>query len=556
VLPIGPCPPERRGNGETEIGMGTAFFPDVPRNVLLRHGARTLDPVAGVVTLNGADPRPTVYRTATLIGPPGLDHGTDQAIVGDALRTVGLRLDPYGTQQLRGTGSGTSDSPAVGHDLFSYTLQAASVGTVPDAWIALQALRAPGSARVGTLGAQTQLDHLMFGATVVLDGAPGPIQGVGGNGPFASYTNRYGSRPIPVSLLAPPPDRGAPVAVGDPVRRPVVAVLDSGVGPHHWWGRPWAESITGADPFLFVAGDIQGRIRKLQESGQRPVFDDARDGPYTAQPLIGELEPFVGHGTFIAGIVRQVAPRARVLAVRVMHTDGIVHEADLVCALDGILGRVVEAQENNRPELMVDVVSLSMGYFDEDDAVDAESSAIARVIEDLAARGVPVIAAAGNQGTDRPFFPAAMSVLPGTGLRVAGVGALNPPGTRALFSNDGAWVTRWRHGSGIVSAMPTDLQGSRSSDLQPQRDTALMPPRESFDCDDFRSGFGLWNGSSFATPIVAAQYLNELITEAQREPGGPGLLLSRSDTGQERTVRRATAALRRLAVLDPPYVHQ
>ena len=91
-----------------------------------------------------------------------------------------------------------------------------------------------------------------------------------------------------------------------------------------------------------------------------------------ADPLVGELNTDTGHGTFIAGIVRQVAPDARVLAMRIMHGDGVVYERDLLCAL-GLAGRARRGGRGRRPAGMVDVVSLSLGYFDES-AADAPTA--------------------------------------------------------------------------------------------------------------------------------------------------------------------------------------
>ena len=43
--------------------------------------------------------------------------------------------------------------------------------------------------------------------------------------------------------------------------------------------------------------------------------------------------PYTGHGSFIAGLIRQVVPDATVLSIRIMHGDGIVYEGDLLYAL-------------------------------------------------------------------------------------------------------------------------------------------------------------------------------------------------------------------------------
>ena len=107
--------------------------------------------------------------------------------------------------------------------------------------------------------------------------------------------------------------------------------------------------------------------------------------PVTANPLVGELDVATGHGTYIAGIVRQVVPEATVLSIRIMHSDDVVYEGDLVAALRQLALRVQQAQdpENPRPDLMVDVVSLSLGYFCESPPDVAYTSTLKAAIDDL-----------------------------------------------------------------------------------------------------------------------------------------------------------------------------
>ena len=127
-----------------------------------------------------------------------------------------------------------------------------------------------------------------------------------------------------------------------------------------------------ADSFVEVDHDIQAAIRAESQQARghrattpRQVIGDAWDTPVTADPLIGEFNPALGHSTFIAGIVRQVAPDARVLAIRIMHSDDVVYEGDLLCALAPAGQPDRSCAEEGDPAGMVDVVSLSLGYFSE-----------------------------------------------------------------------------------------------------------------------------------------------------------------------------------------------
>ena len=100
----------------------------------------------------------------------------------------------------------------------------------------------------------------------------------------------------------------------------------------------------------------------------RPATTDAQGGetePNLVDPLEGLIDPFFGHGTFIAGIIRQTCPDARLLSVKIMDNDGIVEEADLINAIGFIHQRQQKAREDGPDKDLVDILSLSLGYYHE-----------------------------------------------------------------------------------------------------------------------------------------------------------------------------------------------
>jgi subtilisin family serine protease len=288
------------------------------------------------------------------------------------------------------------------------------------------------------------------------------------------------------------------------------------------------------DQFVTVAPDIQAEIEKNHLVAASPptrIIDGYQDDPKTSEPLVGELEDAYGHGTFIAGIIRQAAPRARVLAIRAVHSDKIGYSGDALTAMQMILDRVIDAQENNCTEKMVDVVSFSAGYYDEWELAPL----FVEAVDGLLARGVVVVAAAGNEATDRLFFPAALAgrTTPTAGPQVIGVGALNPDGTKALFSNENGCVTAWGSGVNVVSTFPPETDGSET----PERAVPGLG-RYSLDPDNFAGEYAVWSGTSFATPLVAAEVANRLLRIGEKRVK---LAISRVD--RETTVKRARAAL-------------
>ncbi len=136
---------------------------------------------------------------------------------------------------------------------------------------------------------------------------------------------------------------------------------------------------------------------------------------------------------------------------------------------------------------------------------------------------------AGNEATDRPTFPAALWNWEGSDFVVdepadaaphVAVGALNPNGSVALFSNIGAWVHTYAPGAAVLSTSPPFNGGVQAG----TRSDRLGMRRETIDPDDFTGGFALWSGTSFAAPYVAGRLAQSLVDDARRipRPGGIG----------------------------------
>ena len=249
----------------------------------------------------------------------------------------------------------------------------------------------------------------------------------------------------PATLPAP---ASAPSAPGTGSDTPaVVAVLDTGITTTH----PWFPADSW-DPM-----------------SDAPVEEELDvDGIYG-------LDAQAGHGTFIAGIIRREAPGATLLVDRLLSSDGVCSELQLVRALDRVRQAALRQGLDH-----IDVLNLSLGTFT---ANDHPSHHVSAALRRLGNQTV-VVAAAGNNQDDRPFYPAA-------GDNVVAVGALAADGSaRAHFSNYGAWVDACAVGEDVTSSFVTwDGELPATNDIDP----------------DCFHGFASWSGTSFATPAVAGR---------------------------------------------------
>jgi subtilisin family serine protease len=249
---------------------------------------------------------------------------------------------------------------------------------------------------------------------------------------------------------------GSPWLPGN--RPPVIALLDTGVRQH-----PWLPA-DGATPFI---------LHSEAYGWQSPLPDDDAAEDYNSH---------WGHATFICGLIRLTAPGAQVLSMRVMDSNGKVSEGNAASALKWLV---------DHPGVEVDIVLMAFGR--QEDPANRDLDEFRTPVSELAGRGVRVIASAGNDGTERPVYPAAFAIEPGLSRSVVSVGALATPVERARYSNFGPWVTQWQNGTNIISIMP--LTTKSSDDPVPGFDPAVAPARG--------NGYAWWSGTSFAAAIAA-----------------------------------------------------
>jgi hypothetical protein len=111
-------------------------------------------------------------------------------------------------------------------------------------------------------------------------------------------------------------------------------------------------------------------------------------------------------------------------------------------------------------------------------------------------KGGAVVAAAGNAGKPRPFWPAAFKQVVGVGAVVQRKGGI---WGRPQWSNYGYWVDAVARGANVASTYAPD-----------NTTKYVEPPDPTVQKRTF-NGWARWDGTSFSTPVVAA-YLARLIT--------------------------------------------
>ena len=239
------------------------------------------------------------------------------------------------------------------------------------------------------------------------------------------------------------PLRTTDAADGEGVK---IAVLDTGMFEHEW--------LSG--------------VQHAPNSAD--TWDVERDG-------YGDAES--GHGTFIAGLIRQVAPATSIYAAKVLDSHGVGDDFNVALAMAQLPADI-------------DIVNLSLGGYTDN---DTPPIAITQAIQVFGGQSRVVVAAAGNQGTTRPFWPAAFEPVFAVGAVEQDAGKWS----RADYSNFGPWVDAIARGSNLQSTF-----ARAKTKVAQGLTTSPTDPVIGFD------GWASWDGTSFSTPIAAAMIARTL----------------------------------------------
>jgi hypothetical protein len=259
-----------------------------------------------------------------------------------------------------------------------------------------------------------------------------------------------------------------------------------------------------AGPYPAVCRDGGARVR-IYQADTGLVAGAAETFPWLAgvqgdtdpRESNGTILPYGGHGTFVAGVLRCVAPETQVHVANIFDIAGSARESDAANRLKAAFGFGFEilhitasclTRKNIPPQALEAFLELLRPY-----------------------KGVLCVAEAGNNYTRRPAWPGAFP-------DVLSVGALATDWRhRADFSNYGNWVDVYAPGEKLINAIGS---GTYTYQIPPETGQVTF------------TGLAQWSGTSFSAPIVTGLIAARMARcgESAREAAAVLLAKARSQT--------------------------
>ncbi len=228
----------------------------------------------------------------------------------------------------------------------------------------------------------------------------------------------------------------------------IVAVIDTGVDINHpvlssvlLPGYDFTRNQPGASEWLDVSGMQNGYVdtnTQNQQPGYVQQSTAAVLDQSTAAVLDGGPYSAFGHGTMTSGLVHLVAPQAKILPLKAFSSNGVGYLSNIVAALY----YAVQHRAN--------VINMS---FD----LASSSPSLTQAAAYANKAGVVLVAAAGNESTSAPVYPAALNNY------VVGIASTTNWDSRSSFSNYGVtdvWIAA--PGENIISTFPGGTYASAS----------------------------------------------------------------------------------------------
>ena len=254
------------------------------------------------------------------------------------------------------------------------------------------------------------------------------------------------------------------ITTGD--RSVIVAVVDTGVFMHH------------PDLAANLLDSGYDMISDLDNALDGNAIDPDPDDP--GDSLVPGASSY--HGTHVAGTVAAVsnnrlgtagsAQNVSIMPVRVLGRDGAT-SYDIIQAIRYAAG--LRNDSGTTPAAPADIINLSLGGL-------GYSSATQETIDEARDAGVILVAAAGNDGSSSPMYPASYD-------GVISVSAITPDERLAGYSNHGTAIDVTAPGGdlsmdlnrdgladGILSTWVDDTSGDRRADYRLMNGTSMAAP--------------------------------------------------------------------------------
>jgi subtilisin family serine protease len=225
-------------------------------------------------------------------------------------------------------------------------------------------------------------------------------------------------------------------ATGSTGRFVKVAVIDTGVDPHHPVLAPYL-----VDGYDFTRNTAGGSERADVDQSTMAVVDEEAEPALVNQSTMAVVDqstmavvdnpahPAFGHGTMVAGVVHLIAPGAAIMPLKAFRSDGRGYSSDIIRAVYYAVKRDAK------------VLNMSFSY--------PESSAeLAAAVRHAMSKGSLVVASAGNNGAHAAMYPAAID-------GVIGVPSTDDGDVISSFSNFGEdlfWVAA--PGEAVITTYP------------------------------------------------------------------------------------------------------
>ena len=222
----------------------------------------------------------------------------------------------------------------------------------------------------------------------------------------------------------------------------VIGVVDTGIDPSH---EDLVDNLLPGRDFVNYRANDLPQWRRVEGEDYFEVDNDPSDTDGHGTAVSGVVAATQNNATGISG----VCPKCKVLPMRAFSIINLEEEIDGrmdTIADSRAAGSHLAAAVNWAVDQGVDILNFSFG------SDTTSSSALVQAMRLASNNGILLIGAAGNENTDKEFYPATYS-------NVLSVASTNANDQKSSFSNFGTWVDVSAPGSQILTTLAEESTG-------------------------------------------------------------------------------------------------